>query len=344
MRRTAVVTDRRYLNHHPGHAHPERPERVEAMIEMAEGLTREGLKFLSPREATLEELELCHDRDYIASVARTAGLEHYAFDPDTQTSPQSYRTALLAAGGVLTAAEAVLEGVVDNGFAIVRPPGHHALAARAMGFCLFNNVAITAAWLLQRRGLKRVAIIDWDVHHGNGTQDIFYYSSDVLYVSTHQFPHYPGSGSIDEIGEGSGEGLTLNIPMPATFGDPEYLRAFDELIIPVCREFKPEFVLVSAGFDCHFRDPLASMRVTENGFQAITRRINRLAAESCEGRVVAVLEGGYDLKALADSGQAVIEEMGRDADEPIAPAADGDRVMPIIERARNARAPIWKMD
>lgn len=314
------------------------------MIEMAEGLARDGLKFLPPREATLHELELCHERDYIASVARTAGLDHYAFDPDTQTSPESYRTASLAAGGVLTAAEAVLEGVADNGFAIVRPPGHHALAARAMGFCLFNNIAITAAWLLQRRGLKRVAIIDWDVHHGNGTQDIFYYSSDVLYVSTHQFPHYPGTGSIDEIGEGPGEGFTLNVPMPATFGDPEYLRAFDELIIPVCREFKPEFVLVSAGFDCHFRDPLASMRVTENGFQAITRRINRLAAECCEGRVVAALEGGYDLKALADSGQAVIEEMGRYADEPIAAASDGDRVMPIIERARNARTPSWKMD
>lgn len=311
---------------------------------MADGLTRDGLKFIPPREATLDELELCHERDYIASVARTAGLERYAFDGDTTTSPESYRTALLGAGGALTAAEAVLEGVVDNGFAIVRPPGHHALPARAMGFCLFNNVAIAAAWLIQKRGLKRVAIIDWDVHHGNGTQDIFYYSADVLYVSTHQFPHYPGTGSIDEIGEGPGEGFTVNVPMPAAFGDSEYLRAFDELIIPVCREFKPEFVLVSAGFDCHFRDPLASMRVTENGFRAMTRRINRLAAECCEGRVVAVLEGGYDLKALVDSGQAVIEEMGRDADEPIAPAVDGDRVMPIIERARNARAPIWKMD
>ncbi|HUY18981.1 MAG TPA: histone deacetylase [Candidatus Binataceae bacterium] len=344
MLRTALVTDRRYLNHHPGRVHPERPERVEAMIEMAEGLTRDGLTFLPPREATLDELELCHERDYIASVARTAGLDRYAFDADTTTSPESYRTALLAAGGVLTAAEAVLEGVVDNGFAIVRPPGHHALPARAMGFCLFNNVAIAAAWLIQRRGLKRVAVIDWDVHHGNGTQDMFYYSADVLYASTHQFPHYPGTGSIDEIGEGPGEGFTVNVPMPATFGDPEYLRAFDELIIPICREFKPEFVLVSAGFDCHFRDPLASMRVTENGFLAMTRRIKRLAAECCESRMVAVLEGGYDLKALADSGQAVIEELGREADEPIAPAADGDRVMPIIERAKNARSPIWKMD
>jgi acetoin utilization deacetylase AcuC-like enzyme len=344
MLRTAVVTDRRYLDHRPGDAHPERPARVEAMIEMADGLKRDGLKFIPPREATLDELELCHERDYIAAVARTAGLDRYAFDADTHTSPESYRTALLAAGGVLTAAEAVLEGVVDNAFAIVRPPGHHALPASAMGFCLFNNVAIAAAWLLQRRGLKRVAIIDWDVHHGNGTQDMFYYSADVLYVSTHQFPHYPGTGSIDEIGEGPGEGFTVNLPLPAGFGDSEYLRAFDELIIPVCREFKPEFVLVSAGFDCHFRDQLASMRVTEKGFLAMTRRLNRLAAECCQGRMVAALEGGYDLKALVDSGQAVIDEMGRDGDEPIAPAADGDRVMPIIERARNARAPIWKMD
>ncbi|MBF6567296.1 MAG: histone deacetylase [Candidatus Binataceae bacterium] len=340
MLKTALITDRRYTAHRPGSAHPERPERVEAMIEMADGLRRDELKFIAPREAELDELELCHERDYIASVARTAGLDHYAFDPDTRTSPESFRIALLAAGGVLTAVEAVLEGVVDNAFAIVRPPGHHALPARAMGFCLFNNVAIAAAWLLQRRGLKRVAIVDWDVHHGNGTQEIFYYSPDVLYVSTHQFPQYPGTGAVDEIGEGAGAGYTVNIPLPAQFGDAEYLRAFDELIVPACREFKPEFILVSAGFDCHFRDPLGAMRVTEAGFAGMIRRLKQIAAECCRGRIVAALEGGYDLKALADSGQAVIEELGRETDEPIVAAAGGEAVMPVIERARRAHARI----
>ncbi|MGH7906408.1 MAG: histone deacetylase family protein [Candidatus Binataceae bacterium] len=344
MLKTAVIADRRYLNHSAGRGHPESPQRAAIMIDMVMGLKRDGLQVIAPREATLTELALCHRHDYIATVARTAGLERYDFDPDTHTSSESFQTAILAAGGVITAAEAVLDGAQDNAFAIVRPPGHHATASRAMGFCFFNNVAITAAWLLRNRGLGRVLIIDWDVHHGNGTQDIFYDSAEVMYVSTHQFPHFPGTGSIDEIGAGAGAGYTLNVPMPAGFGDAEYIRVFDELIIPAARIFRPEFVLVSAGFDCHLRDPLASMRVTEAGFRAMTRRIKRLAAECCDSRIVMALEGGYDLKVLADSGQTVIEELGRDPDEELKPADDGDRVIPIIERARNARAPIWKMD
>lgn len=343
MLKTVLVTDRRYLNHHPGHRHPECPERVGTMIEMAQSLKRDKLSWVAPREASPDEIALCHQRDYIAEVERTAGIEHYAFDADTRTSPESYRTALLAAGGVMTAVEAVLDSAADNAFAIVRPPGHHALAARAMGFCLFNNVAIAAQWL-RRRGLKRVLIIDWDLHHGNGTQDLFYESAEVMYVSIHQFPHYPGTGSIGEIGVGEGRGFTANLPMPATFGDAEYLRAFDDFILPMCAAFKPEFVLVSAGFDCHFRDPLGAMRVSEEGFLAITRRIKRLAAEYCEGKLVHALEGGYDLRALAESGRVVIEELGREPDEPIAPAGDGERVIPIIERARNAHKAIGKMD
>src|SRR5215813_2172943 len=193
MLKTVLVTDRRYLKHFSGRSHPERPERVEALIEMTDTMHRPNLVYHVPREATREEIALCHTQEHIAAVQQTASMERCDLDPDTHTSRESYRTALLAAGGVLTAVEAVLDGAADNAFAIVRPPGHHALPERAMGFCLFNNVAIAADWLIKRRGLKRVMIVDWDVHHGNGTQDIFYERPDVLYASTHQYPHYPGT-------------------------------------------------------------------------------------------------------------------------------------------------------
>ena len=343
MYKTGVVADRRYLKHFAGRSHPERPERIAAMIEMAEALTRPDLKFMAPREATQEEIESCHTPEYIATMVRTASLDRFDFDPDTHSSRDTYETALLSAGGVLTAVEAVMDGAIDNGFAIVRPPGHHALPNRAMGFCFFNNVAIAAKWLMESRGLKRVMIVDWDVHHGNGLQDIFYESPEVLYVSTHQFPHYPGTGSLHEIGYGAGMGFTVNLPMPAEFGDAEYLRVFDRLIMPIGRQFKPEFILVSSGFDGHFRDPLAQMRVTEAGFAAMARRVKRLAAECCGGKMVAALEGGYDLDAIAESGRAVIDEFGRDADEPIRSDDGGDRVMPMIERAAQNVGRFWNL-
>lgn len=343
MHKTAVVTDRKYLKHFPGRAHPERPRRLEVMIEMAESLKRPDLHFLMPREATVDEVALVHDPGYIASVERTASLDRYDFDPDTHTSRDSYQTALLSAGGVLTAVEAVLDGAAENAFALVRPPGHHALPNRAMGFCFFNNVAIAAEWLLRKRGLRRVMVVDWDLHHGNGTQDIFYDTSELLYTSTHQFPHYPGTGSLQERGAGEGLGYTVNAPMPAEFGDAEYLRVFDELILPIGRAYKPEFILISAGFDCHYRDPLGAMAVTEHGFQQMTRRVRRLAAECCGAKVVAVLEGGYDLEALANSGKEVLEEFGRDEDEPIEFPAGGERVIPIIERAQKGVGQFWSL-
>ena len=342
MLRTALISDRRFLKHFAGRSHPERPERAAVMIAMAEQLHRAGILALSPREATTAELELCHDPAYVAEVRRSASMPRYDFDPDTHTSPDSYQTALLGVGGVLTAVEAVMDGAADNAFAIVRPPGHHALATRAMGFCLFNNVAIAARYLNRCRGLKRVLVIDWDVHHGNGIQDIFYDSSEVLYFSTHQFPFYPGTGALDEIGFGAGAGYTVNAPMPATFGDDEYLRIFDDVLAPVVRQYRPEFILVSSGFDAHFRDPLGGMRMTEGGFAALARRVKRMAAECCGGRMAVALEGGYDLQALADSGRSVIEELGRAADEPIALADDGARVMPIIERSHYFLARYWK--
>ena len=344
MNRTALIADRRYLDHIAGRLHPERPERVAAMLEMAANLKRPDLLPLAPRAATLDELQLCHDPDYVATVARTAGCPRTDFDPDTHASQATFATAALAAGGVLTAAEAVLDGAAHNAFAIVRPPGHHARPDQAMGFCFFNNVAVAAQFLVARRGLARVLILDWDVHHGNGTQEAFYNSDKILYISTHQYPFYPGTGFFDEIGEGPGAGFTLNVPIPAGFGDAEYLRIFDDVLMPVARRFNPEFVLISAGFDCHYRDPLGGMRVTADGFAAMARRLKRLAAECCGGRVVAALEGGYDLDALEESGRGVIDELGRDDDESVASADTGARAIPLIQRAKYFHQQHWKLD
>ena len=331
------------MAHAPGRHHPERPERIAALIAMTAQLTRPGLKHHAPRLATTAELGLCHGADYIASVAHSAQVERCAFDADTHSSAATWTTARLATGGVLTAIAAVADGDADNGFAIVRPPGHHARPGQAMGFCFFNNAAIGAKWLLESRGLSRVMVLDWDVHHGNGTQEMFYDTAKVLYLSTHQYPFYPGTGWFDEVGAASGVGFTVNAPMPATFGDSEYLRVFDDLLLPIARQFKPEFVLISAGFDCHHRDPLGGMRVSEAGFTAMARRMTTLAAEYCGGKIVAILEGGYDLQALAGGARAVIEEFGRDA-ETVVPAPPSARGAPVVDRARHFLSPYWKLD
>ena len=343
MRKTMVVVDQRYMNHFAGQLHPERPARIAAMIEMAESLKRSALKHSAPRAASMEELMLCHSQEYVATVERTAHSEATDFDPDTHASAATWTTATLAAGGVLTAVEAVLDGEVENAFAVVRPPGHHALPQSAMGFCFFNNVAIAASWLIKVRRMRRVLILDWDVHHGNGTQEIFYESPEVLYMSIHQYPFYPGTGWLDQIGTGAGAGFTVNAPMPATFGDNEYLRAFDQLLMPIAQQFKPEFVLISAGFDAHYRDPLGGMRITEAGFLEMTRRLQLLADECCEGKMVAALEGGYDLRALADCGRIVIDELGRDSEEHITAARDGQRAVPIIQRASYFLKDYWQI-
>jgi len=339
-----LVSDRRYVNHFAGRVHPERPARITALIDMAESLRRSSLKLAAPRAASILELTLCHGAGYIETIERSAQAERTDFDPDTHASAETWNTAKLAAGGVLTAVEAVLDGEADNAFAIVRPPGHHALPDRAMGFCFFNNVAIAASWLVKVRGIRRVLIIDWDVHHGNGTQEIFYESPEVMYMSTHQFPFYPGTGWLNQIGGGAGRGFTVNAPMAASGGDSEYLRIFDRLLLPIARQFKPEFVLISCGFDCHYRDPPGGMRVTESGFTALTRRMRRLADEHCGGKLAVALEGGYDLRALADCGRAVIDELGHDADERITAPGDGESAEPLIRRAQHLLKDYWEID
>ncbi|MBI2860279.1 MAG: histone deacetylase [Chloroflexi bacterium] len=285
------------------------------------GLKQE-LTAIKARPATLEELSLVHDRQHIAGVQETAKKGGGWLDADTMMSQASYEAALYAAGGAIEAAAAVVKGEVDSAFALVRPPGHHATPHRAMGFCLFNNAAIAARYALTRLGLERVLIIDFDVHHGNGTQDAFYDDPSVLYVSTHEYPFYPGSGGIEETGRGAGEGTTLNIPLPAGCGDAEYLQAFEEIIVPATRRYRPQLVLVSAGYDPHWADDLALMQLSVTGFARMVTIIKGLTGELCRGRLALVLEGGYNLDALADSVKATFDVLlGKgEIEDPLGPS------------------------
>ena len=305
--RTGLVYDPIYLEHDTGD-HVENSRRlVEAMSHLKETDIKEKLTCLTARPATPEELEMIHAPEYISYVKNKAEKGGGWLDPDTVMSPKSYEAALYAAGGVLVAVEAVMQKKVDNAFALVRPPGHHAVRDRAMGFCIFNNVAIAARFALSRFNLSRVLIADFDVHHGNGTQDAFYADPKVLYFSTHEYPFYPGTGSMDETGTGKGKGTTVNFPMAAGWGDEEYLRAFDEVLVPVARRFQPQLILVSAGFDAHWADHLAMMKATITGFAQMTRILKELAAELCQGRLVFTLEGGYNLRVVASSIKATFD-------------------------------------
>ena len=291
-----------YLKHDSGAGHPEGKERLVALIEhlQKKGLL-EQLKSIQPRPASVEQIEAAHDSSYIRRVETMCENGGGMLDPDTQVGSESYKAALMAAGGVMAAADAVINKKVKNAFCAVRPPGHHAERAKAMGFCIFNNVAAGAKYVQKKWGLKKVLIVDWDVHHGNGTQSIFWDDPTVFYFSTHQFPYYPGTGSENEVGGGEGEGFTFNMPMYAGSGDLEYVEAFENIFYPLAAKFAPDFIFISAGFDGHQDDPLASISLSDSGFKKLTQVIVKLASESCEGRLVSVLEGGYNLKSLSVS-------------------------------------------
>jgi len=293
----ALVHTPQFTNHDPPPGHPESPARGEVMEVIAREWRERGGEVIAPREATREQLARVHDPEHLRRIAETAG-RATSLDADTYTSPESYELALRAAGACIDAVEHVLAGRHDRAFAIVRPPGHHAERNRAMGFCLYNNVAVAAAHA-QTLGAARVAIVDYDVHHGNGTQHIFATDPTVLYVSTHQYPFYPGTGAASEIGAGAGRGFTVNVPIEVGAVDEDYRLIFTEVVLPVLRAFKPDLVMLSAGFDAHERDPLAGMRLTTGAFAAIASDLRLVADECCRGRLVAVTEGGYDLKALA---------------------------------------------
>jgi acetoin utilization deacetylase AcuC-like enzyme len=338
-----LIHSDRFAEHQTPPGHPERPERAEVMDAVARKWRERGAEIVAPRAATPEQLARVHDATYLHRIAATAGTSTQ-LDPDTYTSPESHEIALLAAGAAIDAVERVMGGSHRAAVAMVRPPGHHAERDRAMGFCLYNNVAVAAAHA-RAQGAAKVAIVDYDVHHGNGTQHIFETDPHVLYISTHQFPYYPGTGAADEIGRGAGRGFTVNVPLEVGAADEDYELVFARVVLPVLRQFEPDLIIVSAGFDAHERDPLGGMRLSTDAFAAMTRELRAVAEECCRGRIVSVTEGGYDLKALAASLDAVIE--AHTAATPAAPlmwprsGIASTRAAATVDQLGPLLAPFW---
>ncbi|MEM2935725.1 MAG: histone deacetylase [Candidatus Bathyarchaeia archaeon] len=314
MVKTAVIYSPKYLEHNPGRDHPETANRLRVILRE---LNRSGIlqgekcSILEPKAATVEDLELVHEPDYVRLVERCCAAGGGILDlGDTVVSRESYEVTCLAVGGAILGADLVMAGEAENAFALVRPPGHHAGSYYGFGFCVFNNVAVAAAHLLHRLGLDRVLILDIDAHHGNGTQEIFYNTKKVLYMSLHQDPTlFPGAGFADEVGEGEGLGYTVNIPFPLHVDDRIYLTAMDEIVVPIIRQYKPQFILLSAGFDGHYTDPVAQLSLSAFSYLQTFGKVLDLASRICGRRVVAVLEGGYRLKFLAKMATAAVAKM-----------------------------------
>ncbi len=307
---TALIYHPIYLQHNTGAHHPERPSRLQSILRK---LKKTGLidkvKLVEPQAASVEDIMLVHPEHYVMSIKETCIEGGGNLDPDTVVSKDSYNAALFAAGAVKKAADLLFNGETENAFCMVRPPGHHATPSQAMGFCIFNNVAIAARYAKDKYNINCILIIDWDVHHGNGTEEIFYEDPSVFYISLHQYPHYPGTGSRESQGQGKGKGFNLNIPMQAGCGDSEYIRAFREIIVSKLNDFKPELILISAGFDGHKDDPLSSINLTENGFREMTDILKKAAKAHCKNRIISVLEGGYNLFSLANSVHSHLEAL-----------------------------------
>jgi acetoin utilization deacetylase AcuC-like enzyme len=335
-----LIHSERFAEHLTPPGHPERPERADVLDAVA-NRWRDRAEIVSPRAATREQLLRVHDADYVRRISETAG-RSTKLDADTYTSLESYEVALLAAGAAIDAVERVMGGSHRAAAALVRPPGHHAERDRAMGFCLFNNVAVAAAHA-RASGAAKVAIVDYDVHHGNGTQHMFEHDPSVLYISTHQFPYYPGTGAAEEVGTGAGEGFTVNVPLEAGGTDADYRVAFEEIVIPVLMQFEPDLVLVSAGFDAHEHDPLGGMRVTTPAFGAMTLALRQVAEECCRGRMVLLTEGGYNLEALAASLDGALTALHGPAGKPVWPGTDigSQRGAVAADWSRKALSRFW---
>ncbi len=332
----------------PGH--PESPDRLREIYQMLEEEEMKGRRLgrVKPRLATREELETVHSPAYIDLVASTAGKPYYPLDADTSTNAKSYQTALLAAGGLLELIKVVMQGKLNNGFALVRPPGHHAERDKAMGFCFFNNVAIGAQYALKNFSLQRILIVDWDVHHGNGTQNSFYENPQVLYFSPHRYGFfYPGTGAVTEVGKGKGLGFNINVPLPAGAGDTEYGIIFEKILKPIALEYQPQLILVSAGFDIHYMDPLGGMEVTEKGFARMAQILMEIAEATDQGKLVFTLEGGYNIAGQRRSVKAVLEEISQAS--PLEKQGllekektDYPRIEPLILQVMEIQRRYWK--
>jgi acetoin utilization deacetylase AcuC-like enzyme len=335
-----IHTDR-FAEHQTPPGHPERPERAEVLDAVAARWRARGTEVVAPRAASREQLLRVHDADYLRRISETAG-RAMQLDPDTYTSPESYDVALVAAGACVDAVERVMGASHRAAYALVRPPGHHAERTRAMGFCLLNNVAVAAAHA-RASGAAKVAVVDFDVHHGNGTQHIFDADPHVLYISTHQYPYYPGTGAAYEIGREAGRGFTINVPLEVGAVDEDYQLVFNRVVVPVLRQFEPSLLIVSAGFDAHEHDPLGGMRLTTAAFGAMTSELRAVAEECCRGRIVAAVEGGYDLQALGASLDVSIEALSGDAKPPAWPSSGipSTRGQAVASDLRQILTPFW---
>jgi acetoin utilization deacetylase AcuC-like enzyme len=337
-----IVRDEIFLEHITDDYHPENPDRLRHIYSMLNSIDKDGIVYAPPRKATHDEIALNHELSYIDSIAATKDKAQKRLDPDTVTSQKSYDASCMAVGGVLKLVDMLVASEINNGFALVRPPGHHAERARAMGFCIFNNIAIAAKYLEKIHNLNRILIVDFDLHHGNGTQHSFYRDSKILYFSTHQYPYYPGTGWYEEVGDGEGEGYTVNIPFSYGMGDDDHVYAFREVLVPLSDLYKPEIILVSAGFDSYYNDPLGGMAVTEGGFAMMTRIILDIAEKHCNGKALFALEGGYDLSGLANSVKAVIMEMkGTPIFIPDKKATPSGEVIRIVNKVKQVLSPYW---
>ena len=338
-----LISSGRFAEHQTPPGHPECSERAEVMEVVANEWRDQGGEVVAPREVTREQLARVHDDEYIRRIAQTAG-SAVALDLDTYASPETYEIARLAAGAAVDAVERVIGGRHQRALALVRPPGHHAERGRAMGFCFFNNVAVAASHA-RHLGAERVAIVDFDVHHGNGTQEIFEDDPSVLYVSVHQYPFYPGTGAAAEIGAGRGQGLTVNVPLEVGAADEDYRLVFAQVILPVVRQFRPDLVLVSAGFDAHERDPLATMRLTAGAFGAMTMALRQVAEECCRGRMALVTEGGYHLPSLEASLDLVVDVLAGPVAPPSWPSAGvaSSRGRASADAAKRVLSPYWTL-
>lgn len=343
----ALVYHPDYLLHETG-GHPENKQRLEAIMAfLQERGYLEQIAVETPAAASPEQVGFIHEQHYIEAVARFARQGGGMWDPDTVVSPRSYDIALLAAGGAIRAVDLVLGGGVRVAWALVRPPGHHADPGEGRGFCLFNNIAIAVRHAQQQWSVRKILIVDWDVHHGNGTQAAFWNDPDILYFSTHQMPLFPGTGRAEETGGPAARGLTVNVPLPPGTGDSGYIYALENVLLPVAAAFRPDLVMVSAGQDAYFADPLANMRLTVAGFRRLARLVRDVAEEACGGKIVLTLEGGYHLRGQASAVAGIIAELAGLEDpglaDPLSPPEDTfpSRAREAVDRARAIQSPLW---
>ncbi len=355
MRKTAILKDDLFLEHIPNFNHVESPDRLAVIYnELGQKDIKDNFLFPTFSPAPEQMLLMNHSQTHVNRVASTSGKTFDSLDPDTQTSAQSYNAACLAAGAVVKGVEMLAAGEADNCFALVRPPGHHAEADRSMGFCLFNNVAIGAHYALSQLGMGRIFILDWDLHHGNGTQNSFYDTDQVFYFSSHQYPYYPGSGGLAETGTGRGKGFTLNVPLSGGQNDRAYGQILREIVVPVAQQYKPDIIIVSAGFDIFHGDPLGTMAVSGRGFGYMTKILVDLAEEICGGHLLIALEGGYNLEGLRDGVLSVLGELAdienvsddrlnRHSENNIRELESQPVYLPVIDQVREVAKKYWNL-